>query len=146
MKTDPPRSSALFASLRELFGTSLGIVHTRLALAGIEIEEEIQRILVALVLALSMVVFFALALLVLTLIIVLAFHDENREIAAALMCALYTVIGAAILLRLRGIFRDRPPIFEATLGELAKDREALRHRRHVGVGDDGALNSDAGDE
>ena len=35
----------LFASLRQLAQTALAMAHTRVALAGVELEEELQRLI-----------------------------------------------------------------------------------------------------
>ncbi|NQF23552.1 hypothetical protein HP389_00215, partial [Escherichia coli] len=44
----------------------------------------------------------------------------------AVMAALYALGAAACLWKVRSLLRDAPPLFEATLAELDKDREILR--------------------
>ena len=63
----PPR---LIPSLRRFIATAVSIGHTRLALAGLELEEEIQRLIGATVMALVMLLLVNLALVVGTFAIV----------------------------------------------------------------------------
>lgn len=139
MSDSPEKSGGLFASLRQLAATGIAIFQTRLALAGIELEEEIQRLLKVLLLSLGLILFLALGLLVFTLMIVLAFRDEHRVLAMGVLAFAYLAIAAGLWWQLRARLADRPPIFEATLAEFEKDRAALK----VAVLDDEAssLNS-----
>lgn len=118
----PPR---LIPSLRQLVSTAFGLGHTRLALAGLELEEEIQRLIGAALLAFVILVLVALALVVLTFTIVFAMPEQYRIATMCAITVLYLVIAAGLGLRLRSVFALRPPIFGATLAELDKDREAL---------------------
>jgi len=116
----------VFGSVRRLGVTTLAILHTRLSLAGVELEEEIQRLVGALVLALGLVLFAALALLVFTLMVVFWLAPDNRVGGMAIIAVLYAAIAAVLAWQLRRLFLLRPPIFSATLAELEKDRNALR--------------------
>lgn len=124
----PPK---LIPSLRHLFSTAAGLVHTRLTLAGIELEEEIQRLLKATVFALIALVLVLLALIVGTFTIVVAAPPEYRVATMIAITVLYLVIAAVLVLRLRSIFKLRPPIFGATLAELEKDKETWSHMAHA---------------
>ncbi len=120
----PPK---LIPSLRQLFSTGVGLVHTRLALAGVELEEEIQRLLGAAVLALIALILVLLALIVGTFTIVAAVPPDYRVGTMIVITVVYLVIAVLIGLRLRAIFHSRPPIFGATLAELEKDKETWSH-------------------
>lgn len=119
-------SPGLRASLRALAASTLSALQTRLALAGIELEEEIQRLVGLLVMAMVAAVFVSLGLMVLTLLIVAAFWDVNRVAVCAALALLYLGIAALIGWRMRRILATRPPVLAATLEELGKDREALQ--------------------
>ena len=120
----PPK---LLPSLRQLVSTAVGLAHTRLALAGVELEEEIQRLLGAAVLALIALVLVLLALIVGTFTIVAAVPPEYRVVTMIAITLVYLVIAAVLVMRLRSIFQMRPPIFGATLAELEKDKETWSH-------------------
>ncbi len=136
MTDSPEKSGGLFTSLRQLVATGIAIFQTRLALAGIELEEEIQRLIQVLLLSLGLILFLALGLLVFTLMIVLAFRDEHRVLAMGGLALAYLAIAGALWWRLRAKLDDRPPIFEATLAEFEKDRASLKV---VVLDDDAAL-------
>ena len=115
----PPK---LIPSLRALFSTGTSLLHTRLALAGVELEEEVQRLIGALVLALVALVAILLALIVGTFAIVVAVSPEYRVATMLIITAVYFVLAVLLVLRIRSVFQGRPPIFGATLAELEKDK------------------------
>lgn len=118
----PPK---LIPSLRQLISTGVALAHTRLALAGIELEEELQRLISAAVLGLLSLILISLALVVGTFTIVAAVPPEHRVATMAGITLLYLLIAVVLVMKLKGIFTDRPPIFGATLAELEKDKETL---------------------
>lgn len=120
----PPK---LIPSLRQLISTAVGLAHTRVALAGVELEEEIQRLLGAAVLALVAGVLVLLALIVGTFAIVFAAPPDYRVATMITITVIYLAIAVLLTMRLRSIFHLRPPIFGATLAELEKDKETWSH-------------------
>lgn len=136
----PPK---LIPSLRQLLSTAVGLAHTRLALAGIELEEEIQRLVNAAALALFAMVLVLLALIVGTFTIVVAAPPEFRVATMIAITLIYLVVAAVLAIRLRSIFKLRPPIFGATLAELEKDKETWGHmvRAHRAAEEAGARNA-----
>ena len=119
----PPR---LFASLRQLAQTALAMAHTRLALAGVELEEELQRLIGLLLSLLGLLVFGLMGLLMLTFTVVLAVDAAQRVMAAAIFSAIYLGLGAWVFWRIQRALATRPPFLQATLAEMAKDSEALQ--------------------
>jgi uncharacterized membrane protein YqjE len=112
-------------SLRQLGATALGMLQTRLSIAGVELEEELQRALGMLVMALTGLLFVALALVVLTFLVVFATAESERILVMGVLSALYLAIAIFFGMRLNSALTRRPPMFAATLAELAKDRAAL---------------------
>lgn len=125
MSTQRPSLSTAFAGL---LATLLGMLHTRLELAGIELGEEIGRLLMMLAAAAALLVFACLALLVASLLVVFAFDGNARLIAMGLLALGYALIAAGLGWYLRQTVLNRPPMFAATLAELARDRAALLKR------------------
>jgi uncharacterized membrane protein YqjE len=125
----PPRHPlGMFDSLRQLLGTLVGIAQTRIELLGTEVEEQVARLtsmllwtIVSLFLAFTTVVLIAVAVLV-------AFWDTNRILVAALLAAGFAALALISWLRVRAVARGRPHLFQATLEELAKDRDRLGGR------------------
>lgn len=126
----PPQGHppGMFDSLRQLLGTLAGIAQTRIELLGTEVEEQVARLtsmllwtIVSLFLAFTTVVLIAVTILV-------AFWDTNRILAAILLAAGFAVLALISCLRVRAVARGRPHLFQATLEELAKDRDRLGGR------------------
>jgi uncharacterized membrane protein YqjE len=122
----PPQGAA--ASLRSLAATLVEMVGTRAELALVELREEGVRRKQLLALAATGALFVALGLLLAALFVVVLFWDTHRIAAAAAVTLLYLAIGGFAFMRLAARQRASPPPFEATLRELAADRELLRGR------------------
>jgi uncharacterized membrane protein YqjE len=119
----------VFASLRALAATLYDAAGTRVELALVELREQGERRRELLVLAFVGGVFLAMGLLLAAFFVVVLFWDTYRIAAIAGVTLLYLGVGAAALLRMRAKARAMPPPFEATLRELAADREMLRGKR-----------------
>lgn len=118
----PPR---LFASLRQLLITMLRMAHTRMALAGVELEEELQRLIGLLLSMLGLLVFGLVGVLMFTLMVVLAVDAAQRVAVLAFFAASYLGFGGWFWWRIQRALATRPPFLQATLAEMAQDREAL---------------------
>lgn len=116
----------LFASLRQLAITLLGMAHTRMALAGVELEEELQRLLGLLLSLLGLLVFGLVGVLMFTLMVVLAVDAAQRVAVLAFFAASYLGFGGWFWWRIQRALATRPPFLQATLAEMAQDREALQ--------------------
>ena len=125
---EPHPGARMASSLRNLGATLVEMVGTRVELAVVELREEGLWHKEALVLAVVGGLFLALGLLLAAFFVVVLFWDSHRLSAIAGVTLLYLSIAAIAFLRLRSRSRSRPPPFEATLRELAADREALRPR------------------
>lgn len=122
------RPHGLFDSLRALLATAAELLQTRLELAGTEVEEQVARLaslliwsIVALFLGFTAIVLIAIALIV-------AFWDTHRVLVAGGLAGLFAILAGAALANLSAQLRDRPRLFQATLDELAKDRQRLGKR------------------
>ncbi len=119
----PPR---LLASLRQLALTALAMAHTRLALAGVELEEELQRLAGLLLSLLGLLVFGLMGVLMLTFTVVLAVDAGQRVAVMAGFAIVYLGLAGGLVWRVRRTLATRPPFMQATLAEIARDREALQ--------------------
>jgi uncharacterized membrane protein YqjE len=124
----PASASGLFQSLSQLLGTLLGIVHTRLELLTTELQEEVQRAAKLLLWAFIAAFAAMMALFLAAFTVIFVFWDTHRLAAALTVVGLFIAIAVIALLMLRHKLRTRPPLLDATLGELARDREELRAR------------------
>jgi uncharacterized membrane protein YqjE len=119
----PPR---LLSSLRQLALTTLAMAHTRLALAGVELEEELQRLIGLLTGLLGLLVFGLMGVLMLTFTVVLAVDAGQRVAVMAGFAIVYLALAGGFAWRVRRMLATRPPFLQATLAEMANDREALQ--------------------
>jgi len=113
----------MLGSARELARTLLAFAETRGRLAAGELEEQALRLVEITLWVACALFFFGLAIVFLSVVVVLAFWDANRILAAALLAALYLGAGLAGALVARKRWLERPKFLAATLEELRKDRE-----------------------
>jgi len=123
--SNPGSAAGLFGSLRRLGTTALAAVESRLSLLGTDLEMEGLRLAKLLVwIAVSLFLVFLGVVLLAMLLVTLA-GEENRVLALALLSGLCRGGAIAIGFGLRAWMRGRPKPFQATLAELAKDRERM---------------------
>lgn len=122
-RADPP--AGLFASARRMLETVLAITQTRLELVTTEIEEELHRVAEILLWTFVVVFFAGLTVLMLAFVVVVAFWEDHRLLAASLTTLVFVAVTAIAMLLLRTKVRARPKLLEATIEEIKHDREAL---------------------
>lgn len=118
---------AIFETVGRIGATLIDMVRTRLELAAVDIEEETQRIIGYVVLALAALILFGIALLLLALTVILLFWETHRVAAAAGMVALFGVGAAIAAFKLKSSFTNRPRFMAATVDELNKDLNYFRN-------------------
>jgi uncharacterized membrane protein YqjE len=119
----------LFDSLKGLLATLIAIVHNRLELLSTELQEEIERVALLLLWG-AMALFFAfLGITFIGLLVVIAFWDEHRLLAAALLAGLFVALALVAAVAAWKQIGTKPRPFDASLSELVKDRDHLAPRR-----------------
>jgi uncharacterized membrane protein YqjE len=116
----------LRSSLRGLGHSLLSLLRVRAELLGIEFAEEKDRLQATLILSVVAVVSVALAVQVLTFLVIALFWDTYRLQAIAGVAAFYVLVA---VMAAWGIHRkwSRPePPFAVSLQELRNDMDALR--------------------
>lgn len=103
------------------------MLQTRLELIGIELAEEKERLIGVLFLGLAAMMLAMLALIALTALIAIAFWDTYRWQALACIVAVYAIAAIVCALKARRGLHAAPLVFQATLEEFEKDRDALRN-------------------
>lgn len=126
MSTESPDAPpGLFDSLKALSGSLAGMVHTRLALLSNDLAEEQARLTAYWVGLLVALFCIGVGAVLLVMLIVAAFWDTHRLLALGVLGGVFLAagLGAGAFTLHRNQTRPRP--FDASLGELAKDRQAL---------------------
>jgi uncharacterized membrane protein YqjE len=119
-------ATGLLASLQRLMGSFAEILHTRVEIISIELEEEGWRVRQLILYGLISFLFLGLGLLMVTLFVVKAFSENYQLYVLGGFAVLYLGIGAIAALAVRHKLRTRPRLFSTTLSELDKDRNSLR--------------------
>jgi len=118
----------LFDSVKAVLATIVAILHNRLELVSAELQEEVARL--ALLLLFGAVALFSafLALAALGLVVLIAFWEEHRLLVAVLLAAWFLILALLAGYAARAQMAAKPRPFDASLNELAKDREQLKPR------------------
>lgn len=124
--SESPPSPKFLESVRNLAGSLVAMIQTRLELASVELAEERTRLMKVALLACFGLVFFGIGLVTLTGLIAILFWDTYRWQALGALTVLYLLLCAICLAYARNLVRNAPPMLEATLAEIDKDREILR--------------------
>lgn len=119
------RPSGLYASLKGLLGSSLGLVQNRLELLGVELAEERQHLLLLIGLCAAGVVFLSAGLFLFALLIIAFFWETHRLLVLGVFSSIFLLIGSIALHYVLHHPRLGSKIFSASLAELKKDRSAL---------------------
>jgi len=117
--------SHLTDASKRLAQRSLAICENRIELLMVEVQEERERVLRAIWLALGAVTFGLLSGVSLTAVIAVAFWRESPLAALSILTALYAIAAAILYARLARLQRDWQTL-PATLEQLRKDRECLK--------------------
>ena len=122
----PP--SGLLASLRRLLATALEIAQVRLELLAVELEQEKLRIFDGLLWGALALLLLGVGLLLAVALLVLAVAEGHRLAVLAVLCGLFLAGGVALVRLARARLSSPGGVAAGTLGELARDRDALTGR------------------
>jgi uncharacterized membrane protein YqjE len=119
----PPRrpSRGLRGAVEALGGALLGLLHTRLSLAAVELEEVRDRAVERLIVVLVAVLAFGFAVFGVSALVVVAFWETNRVAALCTVILVYVAVGLFALWRLAAR-KERPPPFAETIAQFDRDR------------------------
>lgn len=120
-----PGDEAPKPSLKKLGGAFVGLLQGHLELIGIEVQEEKSRLLRLFLLTGVALILLLLVLIGLSAAIVIAFWDTHPITAILVLCALYAVILAVCISRAVVLAKETAAPFQATVEELARNRERL---------------------
>ena len=124
----PQSTTGLFQSFSNFAGTLIAIAHTRLQLLTTELQEEVRQVGAILLWAFIAAFTALLGLFLAALVFIFAFWDTHRIAASLVMIAMFVGLALFAVLVLRKKLREKSPMLDDTLAELAKDRDNLRSR------------------
>lgn len=121
-------SRGLFESLKLLTAHLLAITHTRLDLLSTDMEEDRDRLIAILVLLLTALFCFGVGIVLLAVLIVVAFQNNNQLLVLSSLTGIFLLAGVAAIGFIMQQRKGKPRLFAASLTELGKDVEQLRQR------------------
>jgi uncharacterized membrane protein YqjE len=124
----PQPATGLFQSLSNFAGSLIAIAHTRLELLTTELQEEVRQVGAILLWAFVAAFTAMLGLFLASLVVIFAFWDTHRIAASLAMIGMFVAMAIFAALVLRKKLREKPPLLDDTLAELAKDRDNLKAR------------------
>ncbi len=123
---DPP-APGLLTALRRLSATLLETVQVRLALLGNELEFEKMRVSRSVMAGALALLFVSAGLVTFSLFIVLALGEAYRVWALGALTLIYLCAALLLWRRACAAMKQAGGPFAASLAELTRDRDALRH-------------------
>ena len=124
MQTEPGNLTQLTGVSKRIVRRLFSIGENRVELLLVELQEERERLLLAILMALGISVFGLLAGVGLTLTIGILFWEHSPVLALLALTALYIATASLLYMRLIRLKRDWETL-PATLDQLRKDRECL---------------------
>jgi len=115
----------LLSSIKNLFSTGTSIAQTRLELISVDVQIARTKLISLLVMIVSALFFLFFGLVMLALLIVIYSWESDRMMALGFLAGTFLSIGLILALLIMQSLRTMPKLFEASIAELAKDREAL---------------------
>ena len=115
----------LLSSIKNLASTGASIAQTRLELISIDIKIARSKFISLLVMIISALFFLFSGLVMLVLFIVIYSWESDRMTALGLLTGAFLSIVLILAALIMHSLRTMPKLFEASIAELAKDREAL---------------------
>lgn len=123
-----PGTAGPAGALPRLAASLLAIGRIRLELLAIEVQEEKERIVQMLVWAVVTTFLGCFALVFLALFLTVLLWDSHRLLVMGLSAALFLLLAAVGVLRLRALLAQGPSLLQGTLAELREDSRALQEQ------------------
>jgi uncharacterized membrane protein YqjE len=115
----------LLSSIKSLVSTGASIAQTRLELISVDVQIARTQLIRLLVMIMSALFFLFFGLVLMALFIVIYSWESDRMMALGLLTGAFLSIGLILAALIMQSLRTTPKLFEASIAELAKDREAL---------------------
>ena len=118
----------LLSSLKNLVSTGVSIAQTRLELISTDVQIARNQFLGLLIMLIFTLFFLFFGLVMLALLIVIYSWETDRILALSLLTSGFLAVGIILALVVLRSLKTMPRLFEATIAELAKDRQELSKR------------------
>jgi uncharacterized membrane protein YqjE len=116
---------SLLSSLKNLISTGASFAETRLQLISTDVQIARAQFLRHLVLIALTLFFLFFGLVMLALLILIYSWESDRMLVLSLLTSSFLAIGIILTFIVVRSLNTMPQLFEATISELAKDRQEL---------------------
>ncbi|OIQ88177.1 hypothetical protein GALL_299490 [mine drainage metagenome] len=124
----PGGSKGLLDSLTTLAATLVAIAYTRLDLLSSDLEEDRERLLSLLVMALAALFCLGVGVVLAAILLVVAFWDTHRLLMLGALAGFFLSAGMVACGFAIRKAKTKPKVFAVSLSELFKDRQQLGSR------------------
>lgn len=114
---------SILGTLNRIASTLVEMLHTRLELIGVELEEELLRYSSYFFCALIALFFGGISITLLIVFILVLFWDEHRIAALLSLIGLFGFAAAFLAAYLKQQMANKPGLFEQSISELKKDAD-----------------------
>lgn len=121
-------TKGLVESLSVFATTLVNIVHTRLELLSIDLEEDRAHLLSLIFLFLAAIFCLFVGLILAIILIVFVLWESHRLFALSFLAGFFLVVGLGIWFVAMHKTKTKPRLFSSSLSELFKDKEKLKSR------------------
>ena len=118
----------ILSSLKNLVSTGASIAQTRLEMISTDVQIARAKFLSLLLMVIFTLFFLFFGLVMLALLIVIYSWETDRILALSLLTSGFLAVGIILALVVLRSLKTMPRLFEATIAELAKDRQELSKR------------------
>jgi uncharacterized membrane protein YqjE len=125
MSEDQPRPRGVLESLRGICDNVVALLQNRLELFGLELQDQKERLVRLILLAVGVLFLGNMAALVVTVTIVVLAGPEARKPVLVILSVLYVLATVAAFFALRKELRSGSPPLNDSVSELKKDRDWL---------------------
>jgi uncharacterized membrane protein YqjE len=116
----------LLESAQTLLAGVLSLARTRLELFGTELEEQLTRLFIALLCAMSVLLLGALVAVFAGFALIISLPEEYRALVAGAMALIFAALAAGVAVTMWRLGQTKARAFDASLTELERDYDALR--------------------
>ena len=127
--TEAGASGGLYGSLLQLLATAMAVLHNRLELFSVELEEEKLRILRVMAWGAAAFLLLGMGMASLAAFIAVALWDEHRLLALGIITLMFAGAGLLALRAAARWVRAPSGLFAASLAELRRDHDELTSGR-----------------
>jgi len=128
MPSFEPKSPGIIDSVKRVGETALALLHNRLQLFSVELQEEKYRVLQGLLWLSTGVILIFLGLAMGVATVAVLVHGQWGVVGLAGLTALLVIIGAIVLAVMWNRLKSSGTPFSGTLQELRKDSEWLQRK------------------